>query len=569
MCEHMYRRGPDAAGLWVDGKGECALGLRRLAIVDLDPRSDQPMRSIDGRYLIVFNGEIYNYQSLRSELITEGVALRTKSDTEVILELFAREGPQMLMRLRGMFAFAIWDVRQRTLFLARDPYGIKPLYLAKTSKGYVFASQVKAILASGLVTSDPDMDAQAKFWMLGSVPEPQTWYASISLLRAGHYVYLQLGQEPRPVCWWDIGAHWRYRGPALEPQGIQEIVSQALKRTVRSHLVADVPVGIMLSGGVDSAVLAALIAESGITGVHAVTLSFSEFEGRNEDEVPRARHIARRYAITHHVRRVTREEFQADLPEILRAMDQPTIDGINTWFASKAISEIGLKVVVSGIGGDELFQGYSTFRQLPRLTKFWRAIRNVPLLPSLANFAFTMQAAISSNFRWKMAGACLESIEGAWFLRRSLFSPEEIPSGGVGTHDYDPRSLVRAMTGPLSEDSQLALGQIDSMTYLRNQILRDADWSSMSHSVELRTPLVDAWLLRDLEPVMPQLAQFPHKALLASAPDRALDSDFLLQRKTGFGIPTAVWMGLNSEPVLNYSHSRLIAQRVAAQYAGS
>lgn len=540
-------RGPDGEGIWHE-EGAW-LGHRRLAILDLDPRAAQPMHSPCGRYVIAFNGEIYNFRELRAQLQAQGVVFRTTSDTEVILALFAAQGEAMLAQLHGMFAFALWDRQARRAFIARDPYGIKPLYLARVADGVIVGSQVKALLATGLVDTVPDARGQAGFWLLGSVPEPHTGYRDISALPAGHCAWIEDGCAGALRCWDDIGRHWHQAPRAALPDAeVYQRVQEALRESVARHLVADVPVGVFLSGGIDSGALAGLMIEAGARDLTGVTIAYEEFAGRHEDEAPVAAALAAHYGIAHHVRRVGREEFLADLPCILEAMDQPSIDGINTWYASKAVAELGLKVVVSGVGGDELFQGYESFDQLPRLVARSNALARIPGVSALARLAGRLQARRSGNLRWRHAADWSRSLEGAWWLRRSLHAPEELPAlMGVErareTLDAsDVRGQVLALTGPLPADPRLALGQLESMTYLRNQLLRDSDWASMAHGVELRTPLVDAYLLQQLQPLLGNFHRFSNKRLLAQAPRNPLPEAIITRRKTGFGIPVARWL---------------------------
>ncbi len=568
-CMRMRTRGPDDDGLW-QSEAVC-LGHRRLAIQDLDHRAAQPMHSTDGRYVIVFNGEIYNFRHLREQLQAEGVRFVTESDTEVLLALFAREGEAMLPRLRGMFSFLIWDRHARRAFVARDAYGIKPLYYARTADGLLLGSQVQALLATGAVGREPDPRGQATFWLLGSVAEPSTWYRDIRALPAGHCAWVTENGELSMHAWRDIGATWRAADalPQRPADEVQDHVRQALLASVRDHLVADVPVGVFLSGGIDSGALAGLMVEAGAHDLVGVTVAFDEFAGSERDEAPDAARLAAHYGLRHHVRRVTRDEFHADLPPILEAMDQPSIDGVNTWYASKAVAELGLKVVVSGVGGDELFQGYSSFVQLPRLVGRWQAATRIPGMQALGRAAGAWQARRSGNARWGHAAEWARSMAGAWWLRRGLFAPEDLP-GLMGAElataamaEFSAEDWVQKMTGPLPTDPRLALGQIESMTYLRNQLLRDSDWASMDHSVELRTPLVDGQLLHTLGDWLPSFARLPGKALLANAVAPPLPEAISKRRKTGFGIPLARWAGHAGED--NY---RGWARQLALHFAG-
>jgi asparagine synthase (glutamine-hydrolysing) len=543
----MVRRGPDGSGEWSDDG--VWLGHRRLAVIDLAARAQQPMQSPCGRYIIAFNGEIYNFQELRRDLSRAGVMFKTNSDTEVLLALFAARGPAMLTELRGMFAFVIWDRTERRAFAARDPYGIKPLYYSQTKDGAFVASQVRALIATGSTTREICSRAQASFWMLGHVAEPYTWYRDIRALPAGSYMWIRDGQCDQTTTWWDIGAAWRQNELCTQSlDDVQEMTREALRQSARAHLVSDVPVGVFLSGGIDSTALAGLLVEQGAHGLVGVSLAFEEFAGTGDDEIPAAKAAARQYGIEHHVRTVTKDEFVSDLPRIVAAMDQPSVDGINTWYASKAAAECGLKVVVSGVGGDELFQGYKSFQQLPRLVNACGALSAIPGGQALLQALCNIQAARTGNERWRHLPSWGQTVSGAWWLRRGLFSPSELPSM-MGADaaiealcDFTPERWVADSVGQIPADAKLALGQIESMTYLRNQLLRDSDWASMDHSIELRTPLVDAWLLRDVSRGLGSFKRFPKKRLLSEAPNSPLPLSVTGRQKTGFSIPMRHWL---------------------------
>lgn len=564
MNDRMSVRGPDAAGCWSD-EG-IVLGHRRLAILDLDARANQPMVSADGRYAIVFNGEIYNFRQLRQTLEADGVVFRTTSDTEVLLALFAREGERMLPKLRGMFAFAIWDALARELFLARDPYGIKPLYYAQTKDGFVFASQVKALLVSGMVTTEPEPAGLAGFYLWGSVPEPWTLYRNVFALPAGHCLSVRAGKMEVPVCWHDIRIHWREEAsPSLQPypgiatdrpgfenrvglardQPLPEQVRQAMVDSVRAHLVADVPVSVFLSGGIDSGAVAGLAAELGAQ-VEGITIGFAEFAGSHHDEVPVARAIAAHYGLPHHVRQVTRAEFEQDLPRIFDAMDQPSVDGVNTWFASKAAAERGYKVVLSGVGGDELCCGYPSFRQIPRMAALGRAVASVPGARALLNKPCAWLAQRQAQPKFAAIPELMDSLEGMYFLRRALFLPTELPvlMGAEPAREGLARlgGMPPGMSPAQARDGAAAVGLLESTHYLRNQLLRDSDWASMGHSLELRTPLVDAKLLETLGPCVSGFTGGNGKAMLARSPEKPLPDAVIQRPKTGFGLPMAKWI---------------------------
>ncbi|HKT54693.1 MAG TPA: asparagine synthase (glutamine-hydrolyzing), partial [Caulobacteraceae bacterium] len=346
MTDRMIARGPDAQGFWADPGGALFLGHRRLSIIDLDPRSDQPMSASSGRHVIVFNGEIYNFRALRKELEASGKTFRTQSDTEVILALYERDGVAAFGRLRGMFALAIWDRVRRELILARDPYGIKPLYVGRADGALLFASQVKALLVSGLLSQAVSAPGLAGFYLWGSVPEPLTLYRAITAAPAGGWTRIDANGRETCGLFAEIAEAWS-AVPAEAP--VEEQVRAAIDDTVRAHMVADVPVAAFLSGGVDSGVIAAHVVEQGHE-LEGVTIAFPEFRGGLDDEAAPAAETARCYGLQHTVREIGAAEFRADIPALIEAMDQPSIDGVNTWFAAKAAAERGYKVVLSGVG---------------------------------------------------------------------------------------------------------------------------------------------------------------------------------------------------------------------------
>ena len=549
--EAMHARGPDGAGVWWSTDRRCALGHRRLSIIDLSERASQPMISEDGRFVVVFNGEIYNYLQLRRELEAQGDRFRTTSDTEVLLHLYARYGGEMVSRLRGMFAFAIWDEVQRSLFLARDPYGIKPLYTANDGWTFRFASQVKALLAGGNVSRDPEPAGVVGFHLFGSVPEPFTLYREIRSLPAGHTQLVDAAgpREPKPFANLAEVLAKAAANPVSDCQ-IPERVRHGVLDSVRAHLLADVEVGIFLSAGVDSGALLGAMRDAGQSKISAITLAFEEFRGTPEDEAPLAAQVCERYGATHVVRHLSRQEFVDDLPAILDAMDQPTIDGVNTWFVSKAAREAGLKVAISGLGGDELLAGYPSFADLPRWRRRFGALAAVPGLGRLARTIIGALAPGLSNTRPKALGM-LEysgSWAGAYLLRRGLFLPHELPHvmdrdmAQEGLRRLKPLRRLSASLGPDPKSDMARICVLESAHYMRNQLLRDADWAGMAHSLEIRVPLVDFTLLGGLASSIPAITEGAGKAALAMTPSTPLPNEVVARAKSGFGVPTGAWL---------------------------
>src|SRR5436190_7036994 len=380
MNARMAARGPDGGGDWLSADGRVGFTHRRLAIIDLSGRGAQPMHSADGRLTVTFNGEIYNYKELKAGLEAKGYTFRSDSDTEVLLQLYTDRGPAMVEALRGMFAFGLWDAAKRTLLLARDPLGIKPLYYADDGWTLRFASQAKALLAGGAVSREPDPAGIVGFHLLGSVPEPFTVWRAIRAVPAGATVLVDAAGSRAPEVYYNVARSLGRRAGAGggDAAMAREQLRAAVHDSVRHHLVADVPVAVFLSAGLDSGALLGTMAELGVRDPLAVTLAFAEFKGGHDDEAPLAAEVAARYGARHVVRTVDRAEFERDLPAILDAMDLPTIDGINTWFVAKAAREAGIKVALSGLGADECFGGYPSFADLPRSVHLLRPFRLVP-----------------------------------------------------------------------------------------------------------------------------------------------------------------------------------------------
>ena len=554
----MRARGPDGSGAWWSADRRCGLGHRRLSILDLSDRASQPMASEDGKIVITFNGEIYNYNVLRAELEAAGVGFRTTSDTEALLHLYARHGAAMVHRLRGMFAFAIWDERRRELFLARDPYGIKPLYTANDGWTFRFASQVKALLASCRVSRDPEPAGIAGFHLYGSVPEPFTLYRDIRALPAGHTQRIDAAgpREPQPFASLAaiLAAGASDPAPAAE---LGERLRAAVRDSVRAHLLADVEVGTFLSAGVDSGALLGLMADAGQREIRAITLAFDEFRGTEEDEAPLAGRVAERYGARHIVRCVGEREFRDDLPAIIEAMDQPSIDGVNTWFVAKAAKEVGLKVALSGLGGDELLAGYPSFVDMPRWRRRFGPLAAVPGLGQVARPLIRALAPGFARDRPKALGLLeyARSWAGAYLLRRALFLPyelKEIMDPAVACEGLRRLQPLRRLAETLSLDPGSDIGRVcvlESAHYMRNQLLRDADWAGMAHGVEIRVPLVDTTLLEMLAPAIPSLAPQARKEALAKAPTIPLPTEVVARAKTGFAVPTGAWMNAGTDRV--------------------
>jgi asparagine synthase (glutamine-hydrolysing) len=555
--DFMAARGPDGAGEWSASDGRSGFGHRRLAIIDPTPDGAQPMSTADGRAWITFNGEIYNYKALRDELIGQGVVFRTHSDTEVLLCLYLRYGADMVHRLRGMYAFAIWDTGSRSMFLARDPHGIKPLYYATVGGVFRFASQVKALLVGGAIAREVEPAGVTGFLLWGSVPEPYTLYRNIRALPAGSTLRVSSSGVEMPRRYWDLGAvvARSIDAAGLVPRGTEaDNLREVLVDSVRAHLVADVPVGAFLSAGLDSSTIVGLARELCAAPIETITLTTDELRGTPNDEAPLAVEIARHLGVRHHLRVMNLREFESDLPAFLAAMDQPTIDGLNTWFVSKAAAETGLKVALSGLGGDELLGGYPTFGSIPRMVEGWRALNRVPAVGRLFCGIYAGVVSRYTKAKPKYAGLARYggTFPGAYMIERGVIRPWELPNvpdrdflrAGLEALDGLDDGLANASGSGVSGFAKVSI--LESSRYMRNQLLRDSDWAAMAHSLEIRVPLVDSVVVERLAGLAATGRFQFGKEVLAEVLTSGLPAGVAGRPKTGFTVPLWQWLRKSS-----------------------
>ncbi len=555
--DSMTMRGPDGAGEWFSEDRRIGMGHRRLSIIDLSEKGAQPMRSKDGSLVVSFNGEIYNYKELRQDLEKKGYSFQSQSDTEVLIHLYAEKGEEMVNELRGMFAFALWDSNKKVLFLVRDPYGIKPLYYSDDGQTVKIASQVKALLRSRKVSRVKDPAGAVSFFLTGSVPEPYTFYEKIRQVPAGSIVRIDENGVSSPRCYFSIpqifhDAFFRSNGHVAESRKESfEQVHQALLDSVRYHFIADVPVAIFLSSGIDSSTLVALAEEANIRSFKTVTLAFKEFRGQPDDEAPLAAEIANRYGAEHQTFTLNRNDFASELPRVFEAIDQPSIDGVNTYFISKAASSLGFKVALSGLGADELFGGYSSFQNIPRMVQGLSAPSKIPYVGDALRSLYSSLMAQHTSFSPKIAGLLTfgGTYPGAYFLKRGLFMPWELkPLLGEetvqeGLSHFMPDEYMGEKLIPDPQSSFARVATLESSLYMRHQLLRDADWAGMAHSLEIRVPYVDSHLLKSLAPVLVNKKQkLDKKNLLAKGLAKPLPAQILSRSKTGFSVPIGEWL---------------------------
>lgn len=541
MLAAVAHRGPDDEATLV--RGGVALGHRRLAILDLSPAGRQPMVTEDGRHALVLNGEIYNHVELRAAAETRGAVFRGHCDAEAVLHHLAHRGEAGLRDLRGMFALAFADLATGELFLARDRMGIKPLYFADTPRGFGFASEAKALLAAGLAAPRLDLAAASQLLSHFVVPAPWCAYAGVSALRPGEIVRRRADGRVERATFADVAFRDE---PVAEADAVRR-VRAAVNDAVSSHLMSDVPVGVFLSGGVDSGAVALLAARASPLPLHAFTLAYGA-EGARYDETNGAAAIARHGGLVHHVRRVSGDDVYAALARIVYAMDEPSASALPNWFVAELAREHGVKVCLSGLGGDELFAGYTRYLHLARRERIFDRWRAVPR---------PLRAAVTSAARALGAKGRVASFLGkadqpfgerSWRYKLVL---DDDAKRGLWADGIDASSLPSTREHLLSLFAPVAdrhvvdqIAYVDAKTYLANDLLRHMDGMSMAHGVEARVPLLDGPLV-DLAFSLPadlRLRGEVRKHVFREAVRDLFPAGHLDRPKTGFCFPTDAWL---------------------------
>ncbi|HJU16632.1 MAG TPA: asparagine synthase (glutamine-hydrolyzing) [Stellaceae bacterium] len=561
ISDAMVHRGPDDSGTWIsapDSRGWGALlGFRRLSILDLSPAGTQPMVDPVTGHVVVFNGEIYNFVDLRRRLVAEGQEFKSSGDTAVMLRALGLYGSSAVSSFRGMFAFACWDPEERRLLLARDPLGIKPLYLARSSDpdagwSIAFASELRALLDSGLLGM-PRLDPQAvasSVWN-GFVVGPGTTVKGVDLLWPGRLLEFDgAGKEVRQEDF------WRIPDSAPEPIMDEDGLAAILEEGVRLHLASDVPLAVLLSGGVDSSAVANLARRAAQSPIHTFTLAFEE---RELNEGPIARRIAAAIGTEHHEVVLTEESFVANLEAALDSLDQPTFDGLNAYYVSRAIRAAGFTVALSGTGGDELFGGYTSYRDLPVLHRWSRRAAWVPrsvqtAAATLATWPLRRSGgAMPPQTRWAKLPDMVhhgDDLLALYQLAYALFLPgfqHELLAPGFAEALAD--GLPAAMRQRISTESRgrtplSAISVMEQRLFLGERLLRDNDVASMAASLEQRVPLVDQVLFEGVDRLPDEARYRPlgRKAILRRIGLRGLDPALFERPKSGFVLPFDRWI---------------------------
>jgi asparagine synthase (glutamine-hydrolysing) len=565
----MRHRGPDDEGFLVNEPRApgLALGIRRLSIIDLKT-GHQPVWNETRDVAVIFNGELYNYRELRERLARVGHRFATQSDTEILVHAWEEWGEDCLDELRGMFAFALLDLRNRyaivpLLFLARDPLGIKPLYYTQTAEGFAFASEVRALLAGRAAEGKLSQDALTAYLLFGSVSEPVSMAEGVFSLPPGHRMLLYVPERrrmPRARAWWDAMRR-SARHKAEKPGDLSAAAQQLrpmLQDAVRSHLIADVPMGLFLSSGLDSGAIAALAAKQQ-SGIRSFTLTFP---GTRYDEAPLARVVAQHCGTQHKEVPLDANSMLSRIDEAVGALDQPSMDGINTYFVSWAAREVGLKVALSGLGGDELFAGYSTFADTQRLSRLVRLAWFTPAplrhaLAPLFRALIARQNSLDAARKAVAAWCSPDRLPHPYFFARSLypvtqlsrltdprFRPSSVAADGVTLEPTWLGWLERTADAARKMEPVSAISWLELRCYMASTLLRDTDFVSMAESLEVRVPLLDTPLVEFVSslPDAARRRDGTQKALLVEALKDALPPAILAQPKRTFTLPWEDWL---------------------------
>lgn len=546
MNEAQVHRGPDDEGEVIIEVGNRFVGLghRRLAIIDLTPLAHQPMLDEKRGNWIVHNGEVYNFHELRKELERVGELFKSNTDTEVILKAYGVWGKDSFHRLRGIFAFAIWDNSRRSLVLCRDPFGVKPLYFLKKGENLIFASEVRAILCTGLVPRRLDVDGLISFLTYGSLQEPYTMVSGIRSLPAGHFLEIRLD---------NIKASPLIRAYRVLPECVPLIsydidsltdeLKERLKDAILSQMISDVPLGAFLSGGIDSTAIACLMKEANLGSVKTFSLVFEE---KAYDERYWSRLAVKTIGTEHFEYHLSGEEVLSELDKAVKAYDQPSIDGLNTYFVSKAARQAGLTVALSGLGGDEVFGGYEGFAKSLLAEKIRPLVGIFPRTLSSIIARFCEPFTPNESIR-KILGV-LSTNRHPYFATRRLFSDAQVDrllSSKISrTQNWQNLSFDEIEIRAQGFDAINRASALEMQTYMKSMLLRDTDQMSMAHSLEVRVPLLDPDLVEFLFTVPGTLKLDRHrpKPLLTRPLDGLIPKECIFRPKKGFELPFEVWL---------------------------
>ena len=554
-----HNRGPDDNGMWESQCKKIFFGHNRLSVIDLSPNGKQPFISSDDNFVITFNGEIYNFLELKNELLKKNITFKSNSDTEVLIESYKYWGLDFLKKLRGMFAFAIWDSAQKKIILARDPFGIKPLYYTIQKDVFYFASEIKSLLSIPNLHFHKSEAAIVSYYLWGNVQEPLTLYNEISSIKKGTCKIINNNGTEENFEYANIKNAILEAEPKnfINEKNSTEYLKSIIDETVEYHQVSDIPITFLLSAGIDSNVLIASIHKKNKKNCSALTLDFDYSEKKIESRL--AKKTANMNEINHKIENINSNELVKLIQKFYINMDSPTNDALNNFAVSHFAKQLNSKVIISGIGADEFFGGYPSFNRIPKLNNLFKLIPKSEFFNNL--FKNNIQKILKSlklNTKYSGIYEYSRDVDTAFLLQRSLFLPNEIKemlSPDVFKRGFEELDIMQNLKDDIKDikEKKLAIMYLEIKYYLCSKILRDSDWASMSNSVEMRTPFVDWFFFKKLLPLLKSNIKIDKKSLLKCY-NHKLPRELVNRKKTGFVIPHTQYLKELSSNKINFSN---------------
>jgi asparagine synthase (glutamine-hydrolysing) len=552
MNNKMSHRGPDAEGVYINES--LGLGHRRLSIIDTVQSANQPMLSSNKKWVIAFNGEIYNYVELKANELN-GIPFQTESDTEVILELFNKFGTEAISMLKGMFAFVLHHIPTNETFIVRDRYGMKPLYFSVQKNGCFIASELRALLASEFIPRKLNRSALEEYIETQTVCAPNTLIENVQLLEAGHYLHFKQNEISKH-CYYRLLSDTSYE--LSDKKSAQELLRSTMKESVEQHMRADVPFGAFLSGGIDSSLLVGLMSEVRNEKINTFQISFEE---EAFDERKYAQLVAKRFNTQHHEINLSATEFLKDIPSAIGAIDFPSGDGPNTYAVSKAAKEAGITVAISGLGGDELFAGYPVFQYMSSIEKSFILKLSYPLRKTVSLLLSSVSASRSLQKKSELLGLKHADLASAFPLVRKVWNANELLTRKTSRFEIEKNfKFIFEKNAPLL--NRVSAAEIES--YMQHVLLRDSDQMSMAHALEIRVPFLDHQVV-ELATHLSNDLKFPTspKKFLTETFADLLPNEVVNRKKMGFTLPWSVWIKNELRDYTESGFQELYDQEVA------
>jgi asparagine synthase (glutamine-hydrolysing) len=529
MRDYMLDRGRDGKGFYISKNKNVGLGHRRMSIIDVSAKANQPLSSLNNKQIkIIYNGEIYNYQKLKKKLLQKGYRFKSNSDTEVILNGYIEWGENIVKLLEGMFSFVIYNEINSELFVARDPFGIKPLYIYKDTDKIIISSQVQAILKSNTINKEISQEGKASFYLWGHIIEPFTFFKYIKCIDSGYFLKINLKGIITKKKYFSLINFYKKKN------NIKDSFSKIVSDSVKKHLISDVPLGVFLSSGIDSSVIAAFASKLYKKKIKTLSIGFNQFKNTSKDETKIAKKTSN-FIKSSHKNFIIKKYNQTDYMKFLQKMDQPTVDGYNTWLACLKTGKISTKVMFTGVGGDEFFSGYNIFKQLPYLYNnlFLKIIKFFYLGKYFRILLYPILKKLKINIKFSSIFEYTENVLDLYMFLRCYYLPWQIKKYFLDNRlNKGLDNLIKFYKRKyrnislLNISNQIKILELD--IYLKSRLLKDMDWIGHSHNLELRTPLVDLTMLN------PSISKTKLDLFYTF---KNLPTEIIKKKKTGFEIP--------------------------------